>query len=57
MQKMALTPTAAAGGLVIAGLLALAPGAYALDIPAAEAVARQNNCFKSLWAKRKFYNE
>ena len=45
MQKKALTPTAAAGGLVIAGLLALASSAYALDIPAAEAVARQNNCF------------
>jgi len=29
-----------------AGLLAAAPGAWALDADAAQALARQNNCFK-----------
>ena len=36
----------AACGVVIAGLLTLAPSAYAVDADAAKALARQNNCLK-----------
>ena len=39
--------------LAFSGLVTLAPAVHALDVPAAEATARQNNCFKCHHVEKK----
>ncbi len=46
-------PRVAARVLAGASLVFLAQGAFAVDVPAAEATARQNNCFKCHGVEKK----